>query len=199
MQDTTDSSQLTLTASVNNPAEVNASDYLLVLIPNFTNGRAGVVSADGIGVKGVSAGLRETTVSLIQGMAVPIPPAPPPAPARCKHPPCTPIPFPHPGDVALGVSLAGSIVLSTDAASTASAVASKTASYRAKEAATLEGWGEWGEVKDAMQSSLMWSFIYDPLEGAGAGSSATPRNTLVWSAHEHNAEQSLRRSTDCSV
>eukprot|EP01052_Picozoa_sp_SAG31_P025393 SAG31_NODE_2223_length_6152_cov_4.129688_4_plen_54_part_00 len=44
-------------------------------------------------------------------------------------------------------------------------MASKTAAYRAAEEATLEGWGEWGEVKDAMQTSLMWSFMFDPKEG----------------------------------
>ena len=38
--DTADSSQMTMTASINNnPAQVNASDYLLMLIPNFTHGR----------------------------------------------------------------------------------------------------------------------------------------------------------------
>ena len=162
--DTADSSQLTLTASVNNPDEVNASDFLLVLIPNFTHGRAGVASADSKGVKGVSAGLRETTVSLIQGTAVPIPAAAPPPASELEGRAPAP-PAPHPGSVALGVSLGDTIVLSTDPTTTASAVATKTTSYRAKEAATLEGWGDWGEVKDAMQSSLTWSFMYDPKEG----------------------------------
>ena len=44
-----DSSQLTMLVSVNSP-EVNASDYLLVLIPSFIHGRAGTVSASATSV-----------------------------------------------------------------------------------------------------------------------------------------------------
>jgi hypothetical protein len=116
----------------------------------------GVASADNTGVKGVSAGLRETTVSLIQGTAVAIPaaaPVPPTATGRLGTPPpqldtngsirpsrsdAGPAPpAPHPGSIALGVSLAGTVVLSTDATTTAAAVALKNSLYRAKEAATL--------------------------------------------------------------
>jgi hypothetical protein len=161
--DTTDSSQMTMTASVNNADQVNASDFLLLLIPNFTHGRAGSVSADSKGVSGVSAGLRKSTLSLIQGAATPVPPPPPPmavtnAVAVGSSPPQVPA-------TVLGVSLATTVVLSTDGTMTAAAVATKTAAYRAKEAATLDGWGEWGEVKDAMQTSLAWSFMFDPKEG----------------------------------
>ena len=56
-------------------------------------------------------------------------------------------------------------MLSTDAALDAAAVARRTEAHRAREAATLAPYGEWAEVKDAMQSSLMWSFIFDPKEG----------------------------------
>ena len=154
--DTADSSQMTMTASVNNADQVNASDFLLLLIPNFTHGRAGSVSADSKGVSGVSAGLRKSTLSLIQGAATPVPPPPPPSAG--SSPPQVPA-------TVLGVSLASAVVLSTDGTMTAAAVATKTAAYRAKEAATLDGWGEWGEVKDAMQTSLAWSFMFDPKEG----------------------------------
>ena len=164
--DERDSSQLTMTAIVNNPAEVNASDYMLILVPAFTHGRVGTVSVDSKGVRGVAAGLRTSTLRVIQGTATPGPFAPPlpmpPGPDGKPAPPGLQVP-----KIALGVSLGGTapVVLSTDATLSAAAVATKTASYRAKEAATLEGWGEWGEVKDAMQSSLMWSFMFDPKEG----------------------------------
>lgn len=80
------------------------------------------------------------------------------APSASPPPPAVP-------DVALGVSLATDIVLSTKATDTAASVATKTSQYRATEAKTLDRYGEWAEVKDAMQSSLMWSIIYDPKEG----------------------------------
>jgi hypothetical protein len=41
--DDADSSQLTMLVSVNGPTQVNASDYLLVVLPSFTHGRAGRV------------------------------------------------------------------------------------------------------------------------------------------------------------
>ena len=45
-------------------------------------------------------------------------------------------------------------------------VEAKTKAYRAAEAATLDKYGpEWGEVKDAVQTSLMWSLMYDPKVG----------------------------------
>ena len=56
----------------------------------------------------------------------PPPPAPPAVPS-----------------ISLGVSLATDIALSTDATMTAAAITAKTKAYRAKEAATLDGWGEW--------------------------------------------------------
>ena len=56
--------------------------------------------------------------------------------------------------------------LSTDNAATAEEIAAKSALYRTKEAATLDKYGPvWGEVKDAVQTSLMWSIILDPKEG----------------------------------
>ena len=50
-------------------------------------------------------------------------------------------------------------------AAPADVIMAKTKRYRADEAATLTKYNNWGEVKDAMQSSLMWSVIYDPKEG----------------------------------
>jgi hypothetical protein len=56
--------------------------------------------------------------------------------------------------------------LSTDATLSAADVTDKTAKYRAKELATLAKYGdEWGPVKDAVQTVLAWSFIYDNKEG----------------------------------
>ena len=138
---------MTMTASINNnPAQVNASDYLLMLIPNFTHGRVGTVSVDSKGVHGVSAGLRKSSLVLIQGTAAPTPPppAPPLAAGEAGHgrgpPPPAPPAVPS---ISLGVSLATDIALSTDATMTAAAITAKTKAYRAKEAATLDGWGEW--------------------------------------------------------
>ena len=126
------------------------------------------MSADSKGVHGVSAGLRKSSLVLVQGTAAPTPPppAPPLAAGEAGHgrgpPPPAPPVVPS---ISLGVSLATDIALSTDATMTAAAITAKTKAYRAKEAATLDGWGEWGEVKDAMQTSLMWSFMFDPKEG----------------------------------
>jgi len=55
--------------------------------------------------------------------------------------------------------------LSTDSAATGDAVSQRVVAYHAAEEATLTPYGEWAEVKDAMQTSLMWSMIYDPKEG----------------------------------
>jgi hypothetical protein len=53
--------------------------------------------------------------------------------------------------------------VSSDAEATAAAIVTKTADYRAKEAARLGKYGpEWSDVKDAVQTSLMWSIMYDP-------------------------------------
>jgi hypothetical protein len=47
------------------------------------------------------------------------------------------------------------VVLCTAKTTTPAAAIAKTEQYRAAEAATLTKYGEWAEVKDAMQSSLM--------------------------------------------
>ena len=69
---------------------------------------------------------------------------------------------------------------------TAAAITAKTKAYRAKEAATLDGWGEWGEVKDAMQTSLMWSFMFDPKEGLVA---PVTRNWGFGAANQEDGDQ----------
>jgi hypothetical protein len=67
--DRDDDSMLTMIASVNNPPSdgVNASDFLLMVVPNFTHGRAGQVYSDLKSITGVSAGLRKSTLNLLQG------------------------------------------------------------------------------------------------------------------------------------
>eukprot|EP01052_Picozoa_sp_SAG31_P025392 SAG31_NODE_2223_length_6152_cov_4.129688_3_plen_236_part_00 len=120
--DKADSSQLTMTATVNNPSTVNASDFLLILVPAFTHGRAGSVSADRNGVRGVAAGLRTSTLNVIKGTVTPIPPPPPlPSPPSLPHthspPPPSQVPRP-----ALGISLATTVVLSTNGTMTVSEV-----------------------------------------------------------------------------
>jgi hypothetical protein len=57
------------------------------------------------------------------------------------------------------------VVLATDETATSVATLAKTEAYRSAEADTLTKYGAWSEAKDAMQTSLMWSFIYDPKEG----------------------------------
>ena len=136
-------------------ASVNASDYVIVLMPNFTHGRVGQVSASSSGVSGTSTGLRTTTINLVQGASINF------AELNTTLLPTVP---------KLGVSLEHSdvepVVLSTNTKDTAHSVLSKTAQYRQQEAATLDKYGtEWGEVADAIQTSLMWSFMYDPKEG----------------------------------
>ena len=62
----------------------------------------------------------------------------------------------------VSLSDAAPVVLSTAASETPAAVLAKTESYRKAELATLTKYGEWSDVKDAVQTSLMWSVVYDP-------------------------------------
>ena len=98
-----------------------------------------------------------------------------PASSEKSSPPPPAVP-----EIALGISLATSIVLSTTAGDTAAAVAAKTSSYEAAEAKTLAEYGEWAEVKDAVQTSLMWSIIYDPKEGPSSALSTRSYPLFVW-------------------
>jgi hypothetical protein len=118
-----DNSQLTLVADVVPSAtgiSVNRSDYLLVVYPNFTHGRAGTVAADSHGISGVSAGLRATTLSLIQGAAT----------TAVRN--ASVLPPAH-----LAVSLETNVVFSTDRSMTAAAVLTQTEVHRAQELAAL--------------------------------------------------------------
>jgi hypothetical protein len=172
--DLADRSQLTMLATVNNGkntgmgsprhnSAINRSDFALILIPEFTHGRAGRVgasagsSASDAGVSGTAAGLRKRTLSLVQGRVV--------RPSNASGL------LPH---TYLGVSLQGlsqasapdAVVLSTDRTLSVAEVVNRTELYRSREAATLAKYGEeWSPVKDAVQSVLMWSFIYDNKEG----------------------------------
>ena len=151
------SSALTLLATVSSAAGNaggNASDFALVLLPAFRFGRAGAASVvDGVdggapALRGDAAGLRSVSLHLVGGNRVRLP-----ADAR--------LPAEH-----LGVSLAGGpVALSTDPAHTRAAVASRTASMRAREARALRRYGALAEQADALQTSLMWSVVYEPKEG----------------------------------
>eukprot|EP00936_MAST-01D_sp_MAST-1D-sp1_P001464 g1464.t1 len=149
--------QLTLTATLNDVGDSgNASDFALLLFPNFTHGRAGEVGADNVSVWGAAAGLRRTALHLLQGAAVP------PESINASLPG-----MPHNAPL-LAVSLGGmaSITLSTNATDSATAVSLATAAARANEASRLLRYApHWHEVADALQTSLMWSLIYDPREG----------------------------------
>lgn len=148
--DPDDSSQLTLVADVigSGSGAINRSDYLLVLYPNHTHGRSGTVSANSRAISGRSAGLRTTTLSLIQGTAM----------AATRN--ASELPPVH-----LAVSLEQEVVLSTDGSATAAAVLARTDTHRTQELAALAKYGEWAPIKDAMQTVLAWSFMYDPKEG----------------------------------
>jgi hypothetical protein len=74
--DSLDPSKLTMHATVNSG---NSSDFVLILIPEFTHGRAGIVSAVGsvgaagsagsagsAGISGAAAGMRKRTLGLVQ-------------------------------------------------------------------------------------------------------------------------------------
>ena len=147
--DPADTSQLTLVADVigSSAGAVNKSDYLLVVYPNFTHGRAGSVAADSTGVTGRSAGLRASKLSLIQGAAT----------AATVN--ASALPPTH-----LAVSLEHVVVFSTDSCATAAAVLARTAAHRGQELAALAKYREWAPVKDAIQTVLAWSFMYDPKE-----------------------------------
>lgn len=157
--DNLDSSQLTLQVTVNRPppgspdAHTNASDYLLIVEGNVTAGRAGSVTkaTDGKGVTAAGVGLRSRTLRVVRGAVVGLTNA-------------TAIPT---QSVYIAVSLSNApVALATEATETPQAVAAKTEAYRLAERATLALYGEeWSEVKDAIQTALMWSFMYDPKEG----------------------------------
>ena len=149
----TDDSQLTMTVTVKNPQAVNASDFAVVLLPNFTNGRSGLATASGHSVNGISAGLRKSTLRLLVG-----------EPVSLSSPLIPPV------HLMVGLSDKAPVVFSTKESETPASVLAKTASYRKTELATLTKYGDWADVKDAVQTSLMWSLVYDPKQSLVAPS-----------------------------
>lgn len=173
--DTGDRGKLTVVATVVGSSTKGsdvASDVAMLLIPRFTNGRAGRVSVSlsekGIPAQltGVGAGLRTTTVDIIQGSTFKLP----------ATPVNKSVVLPA---VYIGVDLAAgtpAVVVAAAAqnsstragtrtgarAPTPGDVVAKTRAYRATEAGRLAKYGEWADVKDAVQTSLMWSVMYDP-------------------------------------
>jgi hypothetical protein len=101
---------------------------------------------------GVGAGLRESNLYAVQGSGFRLP----------AVPVNSSVPLPT---VYMGLDLSPKLaaVVSTERGATAASVLTKTAAYRAKEAGRLVKYGtEWADVKDAVQTSLMWSLMYDP-------------------------------------
>lgn len=151
--DSSDRSQLTLVATVVGEAGgAAAEDIALLLVPRFSNGRAGSVSVDGARLTGVGAGLRTSTLTALQGRPFRLPAVPVNASVALPA-------------VYLGATLNASapVVFSTAAAVSPAAVVAKTEAYRAAERRRLAKYGEaWADVKDAVQTSLMWSLMYDP-------------------------------------
>eukprot|EP00041_Stephanoeca_diplocostata_P022284 m.529731 g.529731 ORF g.529731 m.529731 type:complete len:1108 (+) comp22020_c0_seq2:118-3441(+) len=159
--DAADSSLLTVQISIDPfpGVRVNQSDFAVVLAPNFTNGRAGTVHADEKQVTGTGAGLRSVSLHVIQGVGVAL------------HDVQGLLPQTYTALLLGEADDAGNlnnvpVVLSADQSLSAVDVLRKTAEYRAAEMATLEPYGpEWSPVKDAMQTVLMWSLMYDAKEG----------------------------------
>ncbi len=55
------------------------------------------------------------------------------------------------------------LVISTNMSAIASDIIAKAIEFREKELMLLSQYGsEWKDVKDAVQTSLMWSLMYDP-------------------------------------
>ena len=177
--DGADRSQLTVVATVNNGHAVNASDYALLVCPLFMFGRTGgvevEVKAGGGVITGTAAGLRKRSVTVLQGRPISAQALPPAARAQLTN-----YTDGHSDGVYMAIGLGGDgggggggmtqqmtqhggAIFSTDAGMVASAAIAKTETGRAAEAATLDKYGpEWGEVADAVQTSLMWSLMYDP-------------------------------------
>ena len=149
-----DSSQLALTVTVAPGSAANQSDFVAILVPAFVHGRAGVVDLVGgerssaACVRGSGVGLRSRCMRLIGAAPVTLP-------VSAGLPSAT-----------LAASLGeGVLAFSTLSSDDLAAVRARMREYRAAEAATLQPYGAWSSVKDAMQTSLMWSVIYDPKEG----------------------------------
>jgi len=167
-----DSAQLTLIVGITNAAQVNASDYVLLAVPTFAHGRAGTVRTSLRSASGVASGLRTSTLHLLQGEPMDVPRGAMATSAMASWDeashgaPCAATPYQCPTPL-LSVSLGAlePVIISTEASLSCGMAIARASHYRAREAATLERYGEWAEVKDAMQTSLMWSFIYDPKEG----------------------------------
>jgi hypothetical protein len=123
-----------------------------VFVPAFAHGRVGSVLADSTRVTGLSPGLRTTTVHLLAGTAI--------RSGAFGNGTANRSAVGLPATF-LGVSLAvaDGVVVSTDSHATVSQLAAKTAAYRATEAATLDKYGTWADVKDAVQTVLAWSFM----------------------------------------
>lgn len=172
--DDDDSGALSIVAKINNndpwiSNSVNSSDYAVILVPAFTHGRAGTVSASSTSshakaggrgravmeaaaaVRGLSPGLRATTLSVVQGKVLDA--------SAFGNTTANGLP-----PTFLGISLRETgdntgIVLSTNASTAAPDVVAKAAVYRKREAGTLDKYGEWADVKDAIQTVLAWSFM----------------------------------------
>lgn len=149
-----DSSQLALTVTVAPGSAANQSDFVAILVPAFVHGRAGAVDLVGgerssaACVRGSGVGLRSRCIRLIGAAPVTLP-------VSAGLPSAT-----------LAASLGeGVLAFSTLSSDDLAAVRARMREYRAAEAATLQPYGAWSSVKDAMQTSLMWSVIYDPKEG----------------------------------
>eukprot|EP00039_Didymoeca_costata_P032943 m.40010 g.40010 ORF g.40010 m.40010 type:complete len:1184 (+) comp9617_c0_seq4:174-3725(+) len=147
-----DNSKLTVVVTNNSPMNQNLSDIVMLITPNFTDGRAGEISCRDNVLSGYSYGLRNTSVYVVNGNVLNnFTPQNESAPSKF---------------VAVSLQNQGeAIVFSTDPQMNVKDATEKTQLYRSNELATLDKYGEWAEVKDAIQTVMMWSFMYDPREG----------------------------------
>jgi hypothetical protein len=131
--DSHDTSRLTMVvtsaALPSSDATNTDSDFVLLLIPSFGNGRAGTVSAsnDGKSISGIGAGLRTSTLHALQGSMFQLPATPVNS--------SVPLPSVYMG---LALSATPTVIGTCDPTTvTAAAVIKQTAEYRANEAASL--------------------------------------------------------------
>lgn len=123
-----------------------ASDVALLLIPSFANGRAGSVSASNTHktITAMAAGLRTSTLHVLQGDTFQLPATPVNASVALPS-------------VYVGIELSGSsspIVVTTNAKTTATAAISEVAASRAEEVRKLGKYGrEWSDVKVGSSST----------------------------------------------
>ena len=138
-------------------AKANCSDYALVILPRFAWFRQGEVSIDTATAAAVLSpmGLAARTVRLTGTADAALP-----LPAAVAAAPHVAVPFAAPG-------AAGRIGLLETAGSAAPSLTAIQATIDAaakKEYESYKKYGEYADVKEAVQAATMWNYVYTPAE-----------------------------------